>query len=106
MRTLAKTAVALGFLGATAIGTTATVQAQGYYGYGYYPHPYYHPHTNDITATTAVAGSAHGTAARRIGLFRAAFVSPIAMVRGTSMEGGRATTDINVWRPLRRPLFF
>ena len=29
MRTLAKTAVALGFIGATAIGTTATVQAQG-----------------------------------------------------------------------------
>jgi hypothetical protein len=44
MRTLAKTAVALGFIGATAIGTTATVQAQGYYGYGYYPHPYYHRH--------------------------------------------------------------
>ena len=40
MRTLAKTAVTLGFLGATAIGTTATIQAQGYYGYhgyGYYP---------------------------------------------------------------------
>jgi hypothetical protein len=31
MRTLAKTAVALGFIGATAIGTTATVQAQGFY---------------------------------------------------------------------------
>jgi hypothetical protein len=42
MRTLAKTAVALGFIGATAIGTTPTVQAQGYFGYGYYPHPYYH----------------------------------------------------------------
>ena len=41
MRALAKTAVALGFVGATAIGTTATVQAQGYYGYGYYPQPYY-----------------------------------------------------------------
>ena len=39
MRTLAKTAVALSFVGATAVGTTATVQAQGY---GYYPHPYYH----------------------------------------------------------------
>ena len=41
MRALAKTAVALSFIGATAIGTTATVQAQGY---GYYPHPYYHHH--------------------------------------------------------------
>ena len=42
MRTLAKTAVALSFVGAAGIGTTATVQAQGYYGYGYYPQPYYH----------------------------------------------------------------
>ncbi len=39
MRTLVKTAVALSFIGATAIGTTADVQAQGYY-YGY-PHPYH-----------------------------------------------------------------
>jgi hypothetical protein len=30
MRALAKTAVALSFIGASAIGTTATVQAQGY----------------------------------------------------------------------------
>jgi hypothetical protein len=43
MRTLAKIALALGFIGATAIGTTAAVQAQGvYFGYGYYPQPYYH----------------------------------------------------------------
>ena len=43
MRALAKTAIALGFIGATAIGTTAAVQAQGvYFGYGYYPQPYYH----------------------------------------------------------------
>ena len=52
MRTLAKTAVALGFIGATAIGTTATVQAQGFYfdapgvhvgvgGYPYYHRRYY-----------------------------------------------------------------
>ncbi len=41
MQTLAKTAVALSFIGATAvIGTTTAVQAQ----YGYYPHPYYHHH--------------------------------------------------------------
>jgi hypothetical protein len=39
MRTLVKTAVGLGFIGATAIGTTAAVQAQGY---GYYPQPHYH----------------------------------------------------------------
>ena len=46
MRTLAKTAVALGFIGATAIGTTASVQAQGFYfdapgvhvGVGGYPY--------------------------------------------------------------------
>ena len=43
MRTFAKTAVALGFIGATAIGTPAAVQAQGvYFGYGYHPQPYYH----------------------------------------------------------------
>jgi hypothetical protein len=41
MRTLAKTAIALSFIGATAIGSTAAVQAQGVY-YGYGPHPYYH----------------------------------------------------------------
>ena len=33
--------------------------------------------------------------AGRVGLFRAASVRPIGMVRGTSMEGGRATGDIN-----------
>jgi len=39
MRTLGKTAVALSFIGATAIGTAATVQAQGFYsGYGGYPY--------------------------------------------------------------------
>jgi hypothetical protein len=41
MRTIAKTAVALSFIGATAIGATSTVQAQGvYFGFGY-SHPYY-----------------------------------------------------------------
>ena len=48
MRTLAKTAVALSFIGATAIGTAVTAQAQGFYfdapgvhvGIGGYP--YYH----------------------------------------------------------------
>jgi hypothetical protein len=38
MRTLTKTAIALSFIGATAIGSTAVVQAQGVY-YGYGPHP-------------------------------------------------------------------
>ena len=45
MRTLAKIAVVLTFIGAAAVGTTPTVQAQGYYGYGYYPHPYYHQYS-------------------------------------------------------------
>ncbi len=41
MRTLAKTAVALGFIGTAVFGTTAAVQAQGvYFGFGH-PHPYY-----------------------------------------------------------------
>jgi len=52
MRTLARTAVALGFIGAMAIGTTAPVMAQGFYlnapgihiGGG---HPYYHRHYYD-----------------------------------------------------------
>ena len=43
MRTLAKIAVVLTFIGAAATGTTPTVQAQG--GYGYYPHPYYHQYS-------------------------------------------------------------
>ncbi len=38
MRSVAKIAVALSFIGATAVGTTVTVQAQGVY----YPHHYYH----------------------------------------------------------------
>ena len=51
MRTLAKTAVALSFVGATAIATTATAQAEGFYfnapgihigvGYPHYHRPYY-----------------------------------------------------------------
>lgn len=49
MRALAKTAVALGFIGAMAIGTTATVQAQGFYfgfggGYPHYDNDYYRPY--------------------------------------------------------------
>lgn len=59
MRTLTRTAVALGFVGAMAIGTTVPVMAQGvyvnapgvhvrvghpYHRYGYYGHPYYHRH--------------------------------------------------------------
>ena len=35
-------------------------------------------------------------AVRLSGPFKVAFVSPVGMVRGTSMEGGRATTDGNV----------
>jgi hypothetical protein len=62
MRTLARTAVALSFIGAMAIGTTVPVMAQGIYFnapgvhvgighpyyhrhyYDYYGHPYYHRH--------------------------------------------------------------
>jgi hypothetical protein len=52
MRTLAKAAVALGFIGASAIGTTATVQAQGVYFDAPGVHvgvggPYYHRHYYD-----------------------------------------------------------
>src|SRR6516165_1778210 len=48
------------------------------------------------TTTTAVADGTRQVAAGRVGPFRAASVSRIGMVRGTSMEGGRATTDINI----------
>jgi len=42
MRTLAKTALALSFIGATAIGTVAPVKAQSFYfGVG---NPYHHRH--------------------------------------------------------------
>src|SRR5262249_14681137 len=52
-----------------------------------------------VTAITTimVADGARGTAADRVGRCRAASVSPIGMVRGTSTEGGRATTDGNMW---------
>jgi hypothetical protein len=60
-----------------------------------------------ITITITTADGAQGTAADRVGRCRAASVSPIGLVRGTSMEGGRATTDINVWGGrLRRPSLF
>src|SRR5215469_17270660 len=49
-----------------------------------------------VTATTVVVDGAQGTAADRVGRCRAASVSPIGMVRGTSMEGGRATTGCNI----------
>jgi hypothetical protein len=39
MRTLAKTLLALSFIGAAAVGSTVPVQAQVYFGFG---HPYYH----------------------------------------------------------------
>jgi len=44
-----------------------------------------------------------GNAAGRVGRYRAASVSRIAMVHGTSMEGGRALGIFTIWRPLRRP---
>ena len=57
MRTLVRTAVALGFVAAMAIGTTVPVMAQGVYfnapgvhvgiGRPHYYHPYYHRHYYD-----------------------------------------------------------
>jgi hypothetical protein len=95
MRTLIKATIALSFIGAAALGTTATVQAQGFYidapgvhvGVGGYPyrHRYYNYYAG---------GSYNGC--RPGWTCRAASVSPIGMVRGTSMEGGRATTDANI----------
>ena len=82
------------------------MQAQGvYFGSGY---PGYSATItigiiHAITATTAEG--THGMAARRIGLSRAAFVSPIGMVRGTSMEDGRATTDGKYTKAASGPFF-
>ncbi len=108
--TFSKTAVALGFIGAIAIGTTVAVQAQGvYFGYGYYPQPYYHGYYyhRHYARYGYYGGGGWNTgngSAHRVGPGRAASVSPFGMVPGTSMEGGRATTDINnMRRPLRRP---
>ena len=46
--------------------------------------------------TITVAAAERGTAAGPTGASRAAFVSPIGVVRGTSMEAARATTDIRL----------
>jgi hypothetical protein len=73
MRTLGKIAATIGVVGA--IGVTGVIPA--------------------FTITITTADGAQGTAADQVGRCRAAFVSPIGMVRGTSMEGGRATTDFN-----------
>jgi uncharacterized NAD-dependent epimerase/dehydratase family protein len=51
--------------------------------------------TIDIIMTITVA-VAHGMDVRLTGRYKAAFVSRIVMVRGTSMEVGRATTDIKL----------
>src|SRR5262249_50809765 len=99
MRTLVKAVIALSFISAAAIGTTATVQAQGFY----FDAPGVHVGVGGPYITTIMVAPI--TAADRVGRCRAVFVSPIAMVRGTFMEGGRAITDGNIWRPLRRPLF-
>jgi hypothetical protein len=63
MRTLIKTAVALSFIGATAIGTA----------------------TRTITATTA-ADTPLGMAARLAGPFKVVSVSRTVMVRGTGTD--------------------
>ena len=51
---------------------------------------------------TVVADGIHITGADRVGLFRAAFVSPTNMVRGTSMGGRIRIGDID--NTMRRPL--
>src|SRR5262249_51207815 len=67
----------------------------------------YRVETAHPTKAQLVEGGALGTAVRAVGRCRAASVSPIGMVRGTSMEGGRAITDGNtMWRPLRRSSLF
>ena len=95
MRTLVRTAVALGFIGATAIGTTVPVMAQGVYfnapgvhiGVG---RPY-HRHYYDY-----YGGGGTWNGCPLTGPSRVASVSRIVTVLGTSMEGGGATTDINI----------
>ena len=80
MRIFGTMAAALGLVGAIAIGTTAPA-AGDWYGHH---HRYYN---------FTVAAVELGTAAGPAGASRAAFVSPIGVVRGTSMEAARATTD-------------
>jgi hypothetical protein len=82
MRTLGKIAAALGVIGLIGIGGVLPASAD-----------WYGRHHQAITITTAAA---HGMAADRVGRCRAASVSPTGMVRGTPMEGGRATMDINI----------
>ena len=52
--------------------------------------------TDTIMTTTAVADGTLLVAADQVGPCRVESVNRIAMVHGTSMEGGRATTDINI----------
>jgi hypothetical protein len=71
MRTLAVMAAALGLVGTIAVGTAPPAAADWYYG-----------HHRPFIITVAEPG----TAASLAGPYRAAFVSPIAMVRGTLMD--------------------
>ena len=70
MRTLAVMAAALGLVGTIAVGTAPPAAADWYYGHH---HRYYN----------YGGGTWNGCLA---GPYRAAFVSPIAMVRGTLMD--------------------
>jgi hypothetical protein len=95
MRTVGKLAATFGVVASIATGSVIPASAFEVY-IGPRHHHYY-------VTTIAVAG----TVADRVGPFRVAYVNPIGMVRGTSMEGGRATTDFNIMRrPLRRPSLF
>src|SRR6516165_5263510 len=51
--------------------------------------------TGTTHATTATTAAAVDRRVRGVGVFRAASVSPISMVRGTSMEGRIRTGDID-----------
>jgi hypothetical protein len=79
MRTLAIMAATLGLVGTIAVGTQRLQQPR----IGI---------TATITAITTTVAEP-GTAASLAGPFRAASVSPIAVVRGTCMDRPRATTD-------------
>ena len=83
MRIFGTMAAALGLVGAIAIGTTAPAAADWYGNH----HRYYNYY-----------GGGGGTwnGCRPGWSVQAAFVSPIGVVRGTSMEAARATTDIRL----------
>ena len=88
MRTLVKATLGLSFIGAMAMGPTVPVQAQGFYLDAPGDISALAIRTTTVATTTIPADGAHGMDVRRIGPFRAASVSPIGMVHGTTgMDG-------------------